>query len=213
MRKRNLTSTQVQEILRRYPDEKAEIIARDYEISLYTIYGTAKRYGIKKSEAFKASLDSGRIKPGQCLSPATQFKKGDQPATKGKRIEAIIRHEEKLKYWRENCVWKKGHKPYNTANDGDIRWRKKPGFYFIRISENNWEFLHRHTWEKTNGQVPEGCNIIFIDGNRRNCRIENLQCVTNAELAEMNRHTKYPVELRRAIELTNKLNKIIKEHE
>lgn len=211
-REKNLTPAQVQEILRRYPDEKAAVIAEDYHISVSTIYSTAKRYGVKKSEAFRQSPDSGRIQPGQCLSPSTQFKPGHQAANKGAKMEARIRKKEAVEAWKANW-WRQGHKPYNTATDGEIRWRKNPGFYFIRIRENVWEFLHRHIWEGQNGPVPEGYNVIFIDGNRRNCKIENLRCISNAELAEMNRHTKYPEELRRAIELKNKLNKTIKAYE
>lgn len=213
MKRSRLTPEQVQVILSRYPNEKAADLARDFDVPVYIIYSAAKRYGIKKSDEFMSSPDSGRMQPGQCISPETQFKKGQQSATKGKRIEAIIKNEQKLKHWRENCLWKKGHKPYNTGKDGDVRWRSNPGYYFIRISENKWEFLHRRIWEQKHGPVPEGCNIIFIDGDRRNCNIENLRCVSNAELAEMNRHTKYPIELRRAIELNNKLKKTIKKHE
>ncbi|NCC85125.1 MAG: hypothetical protein EOM03_13500 [Clostridia bacterium] len=211
-RDKRLTPEQVQEILLRYPDEKAACIAEDYGVPVSTIYGTAKRYGVKKSEAFRHSPDSGRLQPGQRLSPATQFRKGCQSATKGKRLEAMFKKKESLERWKANW-WKQGQKPPNTARDGEIRWRKNPGYYFIRIKENVWELYHRHLWEKQNGPVPAGFNIIFIDGNRRNCKIENLRCISNAELGEMNRHTKYPPELRKAIELKNKLNKTIKAYE
>ena len=207
-----LTPDQVQEILIRYPNEKSADIAKYFDVPLHRIYKIAQEYNIKKSEVFLSSTASGRLQTGQNHSPGTQFKKGSQPANKGKQMEIFIKKKEDIEAWKSRW-FKSGHKPYNTGKNSETRWRKVPGYYFIRIEENKWEFLHRHLWVKKNGPVPEGCNIIFIDGNRRNCRIENLKCITNAELANMNRYTKYPMVLRKAIELKNKLNKIIKNYE
>lgn len=212
MYKKRLTSEQVEEIIQRYPDEKAEIIARDYRVNVSTIYKTAQRYKVKKSESFRNSPDSGRIQKGNSLSPETQFKKGHEGPTKGRRMKAVIKNKEKYEKWQSG-LWKKGHKPYNTAKNGEVRWRHNPGYYFIRIEENEWQFYHRYIWEQKNGKIQEDFNVIFIDGNRRNCKIENLACISNAELAEMNRHTKYPEELRKAIELRNKLIKQITNNE
>lgn len=211
VRCKNLTTSEINEIKRRYPNEPAQVLADEYKVPIFRIYSVAKRYGIKKSDEFLNSSSSGRIQPGQNFSPETQFKKGCPGATKGMRIEAIIKNEDKLRNWREKCLWKKGNKPYNTGKDGEIRWRKNVGYYFIRISENNWEFLHRVIWQKKNGEIPPGFNIVFKDGNRRNCKISNLECISNAELVERNRHTKYPLDLRKAIEEKNKLNKLLKE--
>lgn len=211
--KKRLTPRMVQEIISRYPHEPTENIANDFGVSIYTVYQTAKRYQVKKSEAFLNSPASGRIQKGNQLSPATQFKKGFPGATKGLRIEAIIKSEEKLRNWRDKCLWKKGHKPHNTGTDGEIRWRNNPGYYFIRIAENNWEFLHRYIWEQEYGEISPGFNVIFKDGNHRNCKLENLECISNRELAERNRHTKYPIELMRAIEDKNRLSKLLKQIE
>lgn len=194
-----LTPAQVQEIVRRYPDEKAASLAKEFGKPVSNIYKTAQRYGVKKSKAFMKSAASGRIRKGERKSTATEFKKGHIPCFKGK----------KLPYTPGN-LWKIGNKPYNTAKDGEVRWRHNPGYFFIRLSENNWEFYHRYLWEQENGNIPKHYNVVFKDGNRRNCVIENLACISNAELAEMNRHTKYPPKLREAIELNNKLNRMIK---
>lgn len=211
----NLKPHQISDIIRRYPNEKSADIAKDFNVNVHLIYKTANRYGIKKSEEFMNSPDSGRAQKGNSISPTTQFKKGHVGNTKGLRIESIIKNEEKLKYWRENCLWKKGHKPSNTAKDGDIRYRPNVGYWFIRISENNWEFYHRWLWVKNNGDIPTGYNIVFKQGFDRTKQpeITDLECISNAELGERNRITKYPIELRKAIKLNNKLLKIINEHE
>jgi hypothetical protein len=204
-----LTALEVSEIKTRYPNERAQDLANEFKVPIRSIYSISSRYKLKKSEDFRNSEASGRIKPGQRLSPKTEFKKGCPGATKGLRIDSIIKNKEKLRNWRDKCLWKKGHKPVNTAKDGEIRWRKNVGYYFIRISENHWEFLHRHIWQEKKGEIPEGFNVVFIDGNRRNCKLSNLECISNADLVEKNRHTKYPLDLRKAIEERNKLNKIL----
>jgi hypothetical protein len=202
----SLKHHQVIEIISRYPDEKAESIAADFEVNVTTVYKAAQRYGVKKSEAFKASGQSGRIQKGQRVSPATEFKKGCDSATKGKRMAALIKTEAKMKKWRDG-LWKKGNKPHNIATDGEIRWRHNPGFYFIRISECNWEFLHRHLWEKHNGPIPEAYNVVFKDRNRRNCKLENLECISNEELIARNSIVRYPKELRSLIHINTRLKK------
>ena len=208
MKRERLTHDQVLEVVRRYPNEKAANIAADFKVKPYIIYKTAQRYNVKKSEAFRASAQSGRIQKGERRSVKTEFKKGCEGATKGKRMTAMIKNEERMTRWRAN-LWKKGHRPHNTGTDGEIRWRKKVGFYFIRISDNNWDFLHRHLWEKHNGPIPSGYNVVFKDRNRRNCTIENLKCISDQELALHNSIHRYPKELVSAIRLKGKLNRQI----
>ena len=113
-----------------------------------------------------------------------------------------------MKKWREG-LWKKGHKPINTAKDGDIRWREGLGYFHIRISEGNWVLYHRFLWEQTYGKIPEGFNIVFVDGNRKNCDISNLKCISDAELASLNTIQRYPKELVQLMQLNRKLKKQI----
>lgn len=197
--KLRLTHTDVLRILERYPAESAATIAADYSVHVMTIYKTAQRYKVQKSPEFMASASSGRMQKGQCLSPATQFKKGHVPCFKGKKLP-----------YKPGHLWEKGHKPYNTGKDGEIRWRRNPGYYFIRIAEKNWQFLHRYNWEQKNGPVPAGHNVVFADGNRRNCETENLECISNADLVKRNSIHNYPEDLKTAMRLNSKLNKIIK---
>lgn len=206
-----LKQYQIKKILEIYPDTKAADIAKRLNISVRHVYSTAKRYGVKKSEAFLNSPSSGRIQKGNCLSPETQFKKGHVGNTKGMRMEALLKSAEKIQAWKKNH-WKKGNKPFNTAKDGDLRFRKNPGYWFIRLSENNWEFYHRWLWKQKYGEITEGYNVIFKDNfdKRLIPEISDIECISNAELIERNRHSKYPLEVMQAIELKNKLNKLIK---
>ena len=115
------------------------------------------------------------------------FRKGHSPGNKGRKqseyctpeaIEASRKHQ-----------FKKGQKPPNQLPVGSIR-RNKHG-YLIRKKQmegtqwERWEFLHRAVWEEHNGPVPDGMAVIFKDGNRQNCSIDNLMLISRAELATM----------------------------
>ena len=42
-------------------------------------------------------------------------------------------------------------------------------------------------WENQHGKIPENHILIFLDGNRLNCSIENLKLVSRSELLILNR--------------------------
>lgn len=107
-----------------------------------------------------------------------QFTKGHVSANKGRKGYCPPGAE---KGW-----FQKGHVPHNHLKLGteiiDIN-----GYHKIKIGEPNvWKFKHIIIWEKHNGKAPEGYNIIFADGNKDNCDISNLMCITKAENVIMN---------------------------
>lgn len=57
----------------------------------------------------------------------------------------------------------------------------KDGYLRRKTETGKWELLHRLLWEETNGPIPEGCKVTFLDGNKQNVSIDNLVMVTNAE--------------------------------
>ncbi len=50
------------------------------------------------------------------------------------------------------------------------------GFIAVKIGENKWKPKHHLIWEEANGPLPAGkrWRLIFIDGNRLNCTLENI---------------------------------------
>ena len=89
----------------------------------------------------------------------------------------------------EKGHFKKGHTPYNKTPIGTVRV-KSDGYLWQKVGEGcrDWKQLHRLLWEQANGPVPEGCHIIFKDGNPMNCVLDNLAVVTLSENAVMNRN-------------------------
>lgn len=111
-----------------------------------------------------------------------------------------------------NCatnMWKtRGVKPEGTIVIWRVANRQLP---FIKI---NGKYIHLnvHVWESNFGEVPEGFNVVRKDGNPLNNSIENLQLLSNSELAIHNSKLRmsYPEELREINKLINKLNKKVK---
>lgn len=44
-------------------------------------------------------------------------------------------------------------------------------------SNERWKLKHREIWKAHHGEIPEGHVLVFLDGNKQNCDIENLACV------------------------------------
>ena len=109
-----------------------------------------------------------------------RFKRGHVPANKGRKG---IYAKGSEKGW-----FKKGQAPHNHV-PVNTEVMSTDGYLKIKIAEPNvWGFKHIIEWEKHNGKAPEGCLISFKDGDRRNCNIDNLMCITKAEHAILNRH-------------------------
>lgn len=145
---------------------------------------------------------------------SSYFSKGHTPKNKGKKIEDFMSPETIVKFKANQ--YKKGNKPLNTLYDGAVtirtehKERNGRKYKWIRISEGNWEMLHKHIWEKENGLVPEGYCLWFIDGNSLNCKLENLELITRDENLNRNWHDRYPNELKKSVLKLNKLKKILK---
>lgn len=55
--------------------------------------------------------------------------------------------------------------------------------------------LNRQVWVDHNGPIPAGFQVAFLDGDKSNCTIENLICLSQADIGRMkstgeNQHTK-----------------------
>ena len=64
----------------------------------------------------------------------------------------------------------------------------KDGYIYIKVSDkpSKWIKKHRYIWEKTYGKIPEGYQLAFADGNRKNCDLKNLRLIRKSTQAIMN---------------------------
>ena len=71
------------------------------------------------------------------------------------------------------------------GNIGDEFTGKKNGTY-IKISNelgryDNWILKHHFIWEQAHGKIPEGYRVIFLDRNKQNFELDNLELVSITE--------------------------------
>lgn len=116
------------------------------------------------------------------------FEKGCTPPNKGKKMSP----EQYAKC--KATMFKKGSTPKNTLPVGSEvyqnRDRKsgKTSYWYVKVAEPNvWEPKHRLLWESVYGPIPEGANIMFLDGDTNNICIENLRMITKADSAVLNK--------------------------
>ncbi len=202
MKSKKYTPKELQYLIKFYPDTSTKKMAKKLGRSVEALNQKASRLGIKKSKKYISEHP-------RCTR--TQFKKGQLSKNKGKKW-ADFMSEEGMDASKKT-QFKKGHTPHNHKVVGHERITKDD-YVEVKIREPNVFVLkHRLIYEQKKGAIPPGYNIIFLDGNRRNFNIDNLKCVSNEELMNQNTIHRYPLELKKAIRLNNKLLKHIKENE
>lgn len=107
------------------------------------------------------------------------FPKGHIPSNKGRKGYCPPGSE---KGW-----FHKGNIPANHKPVGSERIDVE-GYTLVKTAEpNKWRFKHKLLWEAENGEVPEGCLVTFLDGNRGNITLGNLELITMAESLQLTR--------------------------
>ena len=144
---------------------------------------TYKEITILMNEKFEYQFTEGQIK-GALNRYKLQtglngnFKKGSIPWNKGLKG-----------YMGANKTsFKKGTIPPQYRPVGSERINKE-GYLEVKIADpNKWELKHRYIYKKHYGEIPKGCNILFLDNNKLNCDIENLVLVNRKEHLLINKN-------------------------
>lgn len=145
---------------------------------------------------------------GDCIGRTHHSVKHQCAVLKLKRTPA----ESRAIQLRSNAAtrFQKGAKPHNHKPVGSTRIDNKDGYVSIKVAEpKEWQLLHRYIWEQANGPIPKGMNVQFIDGNRYNIQLNNLELVSKQANMERNTIHRYPDDLKHTIRMFNKLNKTI----
>lgn len=111
------------------------------------------------------------------------FQKGHVSPTKGKTWDEYMPKEA-----QERCrktQFKRGIVPHNRNPIGSIYWDERDKYLRIKTSDghlqNNYVALHRKVFEHFYGEIPDGYNVRFADGNCFNIAPDNLLLVSNKE--------------------------------
>ena len=197
------TPEKIKMLRKYYPDLQAKEVASKIDMSVSSIWNKAQELKLRKSRQFYQKEAQRLLESGAKY----RFSKGHVPANKGKKMAPEV--YEKVKH----TFFKSGHLPKNTKYDGHISIRKDKlsgkSYKYIRVAQGNYIELHRFVWENQNGKIPSGHNIVFKNGNTLDCRIENLECISNKELMQRNTIHRYPSELKSQMRKLGKLKKKI----
>lgn len=146
----------------------------------------AKKMGIRKSQAYREL--HGITEKGRKRS-------GSEPWNKGTHFRAGGRSQAHR--------FKPGDVPPNHRPVGTIRINVD-GYFEIKTEEGmfKWRLLHREIWKRHHGSYPpRGTALVFRDGNKQNCNIDNLELLTRKQLMERNTIHQYPKEIKELIRL------------
>lgn len=134
---------------------------------------------------------------------------------------------------RTGC-FEKGSKPWNTGtkgvckpNSGSFKKGNLPknwkpvghqriidGYIMEKVEEpNKFRFKHQLVWEEHHGQIPKEMVLWFIDGNRQNCSIDNLELIKKTEQIRRNqlKVNQAPGEIQETLKLVAKTQVAISE--
>lgn len=139
------------------------------------------------------------FRPGEHASRDTEFKPGRTPINKGTRG-----------LW-PNCgghtKFKPGNRPANYMPVGTVA-KNTDGYWRVKMADPNvWAFKHRLLWEEAHGPIPDDMVVMFLDGNKDHCTLDNLAMVRRSVHCRINNnglHGDTP-ELGRAAILTAEL--------
>jgi hypothetical protein len=192
----------------RYPNVPTWVICVSLDRSDKSVYSAATTYGLKKSDEFLITENSGRIHKLSEKGKQYRFKKGIVPINKGKKWNEFM--TEKGMSNSLKTTFKKGAIPPNRKPVGYERI-SKDGYVEVKVAEGMRQFKlkHRLIYEQHYGPIPKGCNVQFQDGNKLNLNPENLVLKTRKENMKENTYHNYGPEISGIIQLRGVLTRQI----
>lgn len=218
---RGWTASELATVREMYADTSTKKIARKLpgrRVSM--VYRAAHQMGLRKSTEYLASADACRLRRGDEVGKQFRYPKGHVPANAGKKMppgwapgrsaETRFKKGERsgaaLKNWCPVGTIRIDGEGYmrikvRESNESDICY----GFGNVRI----WPLMQRHLWVQHRGPIPPGHAVIFMDGDRSNCAIENLDCISRVDLMRRNTIHRLPAPLREVIILKGAIRAVI----
>lgn len=109
-----------------------------------------------------------------------RFEKGHQPWNKGTK-GLCKANRTSFKKGQLNGRAKQLYKPVGSER------LDKDGYLLIKVKDPNvWKLKHRVIWEEKHGKIPSKHCLMFLDGNKQNCSLENLVLVKRKDLVRFN---------------------------
>lgn len=171
--------------LRIYTEEQAQFIRDNYKgksiAEMTALFND--RFGIGKTkQQIKTFVHNHGIISGQ----TGHFPKGHRSWNMGTKGQGLTGPNKRS--------FKKGNVPANRKPLWSERICPKDGFIKMKVPERDpytgfqTRYRHKHVyiWEQAHGPVPEGKVVVFINGDKIRCELENLMLISRAELLNLN---------------------------
>lgn len=202
------TDAMINELISRYQNETANSIAKHLGKTKDSVEGKAKNLGLykgRKSWNTEQSNELARRYPHETNEAIALSTGRTANAVRGRAIRMKLRKTKEF--------------IYNSRSGMSIGTEViEGGYLFIKITnfggKSDWRQKHLLIWEEKNGPVPPDHIVLFIDGNKSNIEINNLECISRADNLKRNSANRFPMDLLKVIhlksELTRKINRLIK---
>lgn len=208
----NWTCQEISVLRETYAETPTARIAERLDLSVRKVYAKAHQLGLKKSAAYLATPDSGRLMRGSDVGFSGRFVAGGRAWNKGMKGLDIGGKETRFKKGHRGGRAAENYKPIGTERIS------KDGYVQRKVNDDlplqaRWKFVHTLVWEAANGPVPPGHAITFLDGNRKNTALENLQIVKRADLMRRNTVHNYGPEIAQLVRLRGAITRQINRKE
>jgi hypothetical protein len=129
----------------------------------------------RRDDVNKSHLHSLRKRKGWKTGRTGRFEKGNIPHPDARPKEP------------NKTSFKPGSKPHNWKVVGSTRV-SVDGYFEVKIVEpKTWIQLHTIIWSAKNGDIPKSHCVVFIDGDKTNIKLSNLELITRAEHLQINK--------------------------
>lgn len=190
-RQRLWTAAEDAELRRLYDTMPASAAAAALSRSKASIKNRVKKLGITKGH------NSGGFPPGN-----VPWNKGAHFIAGGRSAETRFR---KGHLSCRALLLKQPVGALRINVDGYLERKINDDLPFIR----RWRAEHLVLWEAVNGPLPAGHAVVFRDGDKTNIALENLECITCAELMRRNSHHNHGPEIAALVQLRGALSRQI----
>jgi hypothetical protein len=195
-----------------YPNTPTHLLATQLRRSIAATYNRAHALGLAKSAAYLAGPDAYRLRRGDQVGARTRFPKGHVPANKGLRRPGWFSgrmRETQFKRGERRGVAITLYKPIGTERVS------KDGYLERKINDDlplqrRWRAVHLVLWESVHGPIPRGHALAFLNGDKRDIRLDNLALITRRALMARNTVHNLPKPLARTIQLLGALKNSIR---
>jgi hypothetical protein len=193
---REWTERELDTLRRLYPIQATRKVAKALGRPIYSVNYAAGKLGLHKTAEHMAEtrrLEGGRLR---LSGMSFRFQPGHAPVNKGVRQPGWSPGRMKETQFKKGNL--SGHAAQIVRPIGTIL-ADDEGFYRIKVREREpdnpkhagwskeiWPLLSHMVWEQHKGPIPPSHNIVFRDGDRANCSIGNLECVSRADMARRN---------------------------